>query len=87
MDAARSIEGDDSTARFLGMIGAGLVLVGLGSMAVPYVDAGRLPGRRRRGGTRALLLRSADGALVRVFGMGLTGFIEGDVPAFWQDTV
>ena len=37
-DAARSIEADASTARFLGMIGAGLVLVGLGFKvaAVPF---------------------------------------------------
>jgi NADH-quinone oxidoreductase subunit N len=92
-DAARSIEADASTARFLGMIGAGLVLVGLGFKVAAVPFHMWTPDVYQGAPTPVVAYMSVAakvggfGALVRVFGMGLTGFIEGDVPAFWQDTV
>ena len=92
-DAAQSIEADDSTARFLGMIGAGLVLVGLGFKVAAVPFHMWTPDVYQGAPTSVVAYMSVAakiggfGALVRVFGMGLSGFIEGDVPAFWQDTI
>jgi len=92
-EAAGRITAEDSTARFVGMIGAGLMLVGLGFKVAAVPFHMWTPDVYQGAPTPVVAYMSVVakvggfGALVRVFGAGLAGFVDGDAPAFWQDTI
>ena len=92
-DAVGRIAADDSTARFLVMIGGGLVLTGLGFKVAAVPFHMWTPDVYQGAPTPVVAYMSVAakvggfGALVRVFGLGLSSFVQGDAPAVWQDTV
>jgi len=92
-DAVGRMAADDSTARFLVMIGSGLVLTGLGFKVAAVPFHMWTPDVYQGAPTPVVAYMSVAakvggfGALVRVFGMGLSSFVQGDAPAIWQDTV
>lgn len=92
-DAVGRIAADSSTARFLVMIGGGLVLTGLGFKVAAVPFHMWTPDVYQGAPTPVVAYMSVAakvggfGALVRVFGLGLSSFVQGDAPAVWQDTV
>jgi len=85
---------DDSTAKYLLMIGGGLVLVGLGFKVAAVPFHMWTPDVYQGAPTPVVAYMSVAakiggfGALVRVFGMGLSSFaLEQGAVAVWQDTI
>jgi len=93
-DAVAGVVAEDSAAKFLVMIGAGLVLAGLGFKVAAVPFHMWTPDVYQGAPTPVVAYMSVAAkiggfaALVRVFGMGLSTFVlESDAPAAWQDTI
>ncbi len=93
-DAVAGVVAEDSAAKFLVMIGAGLVLAGLGFKVAAVPFHMWTPDVYQGAPTPVVAYMSVAAkiggfaALVRVFGMGLSTFVlESGAPAAWQDTI
>ncbi|MCC6798497.1 MAG: NADH-quinone oxidoreductase subunit N [Anaerolineae bacterium] len=93
-DAAARVVADDAPARFLLLIGGGLVLTGLGFKVAAVPFHMWTPDVYQGAPTPVVAFMSVTakiggfGALVRVFGGGLSSFVLAtDAAAAWQDTI